>query len=105
MTDIINKLARVDSSAKARSPQAEQSRINGAKSNGPTSDEGKAKSSKNALKHGFAATINVVLSIEDPAEFQLHLAGLRASYAPTNYAEETFVESAESRSEYSSDLV
>ena len=81
MTDIINKLAR-----------CEQSRINGAKSKGPTSEEGKAKSSRNALKHGFAATINVVLSIEDPAEFQLHLAGLRASYAPTNYAEETFVE-------------
>ena len=45
--------------------RSEQSRINGAHSNGPTSIDGKAISSKNALKHGFAASANVVLGVED----------------------------------------
>ena len=71
---------------------SEQARINGAKSKGPTSPAGKAISSANSLKHGFAAVINVVLRIEDKAAFDLHLEGLRASYKPTDYAEQTFVD-------------
>ena len=72
--------------------QSEQARINGAKSHGPTSPEGKAKSSSNALKHGFAATINTVISIEDKPAFDLHLQGIRASFNPQNYMEETLVD-------------
>ena len=71
---------------------SEQARINGAKSRGPITPEGKAKSSANALKHGFAATVNNVLAVEDQADFQLHLARIRASYAPKNYMEETLVD-------------
>ena len=71
---------------------SEQSRINGAKSKGPTSAQGKAKSSSNSLKHGFAAVINVVLRVEDKAAFEHHKTGLAACYKPTDYAEETFVD-------------
>ena len=79
------------SETQKRTP-SEQARINGAKSRGPITPEGKAKSSANSIKHGFAATVNNVLAFEDQADFQLHLAGIRASYAPKNYMEETLVD-------------
>ena len=72
--------------------RSEQARINGSKSNGPTSIEGKARSSANAIKHGFAAVINVVLSIEDEPAFQAHVEGFRASFQPQNYVENSLVE-------------
>ena len=50
-----------------------QSRINGAKSKGPTTSAGKHESSKSALKHGLTAEKHTVLDIEDPAEFNVHL--------------------------------
>ena len=72
--------------------RSERSRINGAKSRGPITPEGKAISSSNALKHGFAATINIVLSIEDEPAFHGHLQGVRDSFTPQNYMEETLVD-------------
>jgi hypothetical protein len=72
--------------------RAEQSRINGAQSHGPTSDSGKARSSKNALKHGFAATVNNVLRIEDPDEFNAHVAGIHAAWSPKDYYEKVLVD-------------
>ena len=48
--------------------RAEQARINGAKSRGPKTEEGKRRSSRNAFKHGL--TSNVILSEEDPREYQ-----------------------------------
>ena len=72
--------------------RAEQARINGAKSQGPTTPEGKAISSSNAIKHGFAAMINVVLTVEEESDFLLHLAGDRSSFIPTNYMEQTLVD-------------
>jgi hypothetical protein len=47
-----------------------QSRINGAKSRGPRTPQGKARSSLNALKHGHYATNAIVLSNEDPQAFE-----------------------------------
>jgi hypothetical protein len=72
--------------------RSEQARLNGAKSKGPITPNGKTRSSKNALKHGFAAVINNVLGIEDEAAFNLHLDGLRASFLPQNYAEHMLVD-------------
>jgi hypothetical protein len=55
--------------------RAEASRRNGAKSRGPKTSEGKARSAQNALKHGLRAQKYVVLPEEDAAEF----AGLEAA--------------------------
>jgi hypothetical protein len=49
--------------------RAEASRQNGAKSRGPKTEEGKARSAQNALKHGMRAEKHLVLPEEDGAEF------------------------------------
>ena len=67
--------------------RAAQARLNGAKSHGPTSPEGKAISSKNALKHGFAAKFNILIEPDDSDAWDLHIAGHYDSYRPSNYAE------------------
>ncbi|HXP87787.1 MAG TPA: hypothetical protein VN841_23845 [Bryobacteraceae bacterium] len=50
-------------------------RTNGAKSQGPVTPEGRARSSQNALRHGLSSA-QVVIPGENPAEFE----ELRASY-------------------------
>jgi hypothetical protein len=55
--------------------RAEASRKNGAKSRGPKTSEGKARSARNALRHGLRAQKYLVLPEEDAAEF----AGLEAA--------------------------
>jgi len=47
--------------------RAEASRRNGAKSRGPKTPEGKARASRNALKHGLRAAKHLVLFAEDQA--------------------------------------
>jgi len=72
--------------------RSEQARINGANSKGPASSQGKAISSRNALKHGFAAVINNVISVEDKEAFEDHAAGYRAAFSPQNYFETTLID-------------
>ena len=58
---------------------------------GPSTPEGKARSSMNALRHGLRARTFALLPEEDPAEWAQHLADLRAGYGPLDDAEEKLV--------------
>jgi hypothetical protein len=62
--------------------RAEASRRNGAKSRGPRTSEGKARSAQNALKHGLRAQKHVVLPSEDAAEFKALETALTEELAP-----------------------
>jgi hypothetical protein len=62
--------------------RAEASRRNGAKSRGPKTPEGKARSAQNALRHGMRAQRYVVLPDEDAVEFAELQAALIEELAP-----------------------
>ena len=63
-------------------PRAEASRRNGAKSKGPSTAEGKARASKNALKHGLRASGAILLGDEDEKAFAALEQGLFADLQP-----------------------
>jgi hypothetical protein len=62
--------------------RAEASRKNGAKSCGPKTPEGKARSAQNALKHGLRSQKHVVLPGESAAEFEALEAAIIEELAP-----------------------
>jgi hypothetical protein len=62
--------------------RAEASRRNGARSRGPKTPEGKARASRNALKHGLRAAKHLVLPAEDPGAFGALEAALLEELAP-----------------------
>ena len=62
--------------------RAAASRRNGAKSRGPKTAAGKARSARNALKHGLRALQYVVLADEDAVEFQTLEVALLDELAP-----------------------
>jgi hypothetical protein len=64
------------------SARAAASRKNGARSRGPKTAEGKARSARNALKHGLRAQKYVVLPEEDAAAFAALEAALVEELAP-----------------------
>ena len=64
------------------SNRAEASRINGARSRGPKTPEGKARASQNALEHGLRAQKFVVVGDEKAAEFVALEAALTEELAP-----------------------
>jgi hypothetical protein len=73
--------------------KSETARANGAKSRGPTTAEGKEKSSRNALKHGLTASSgNILLDSEDPDEFEEIFNKLLGIHEPARPAEKDLVE-------------
>lgn len=80
---------------KSKPPRSEEqkaaSRRKGAKSRGPVTPEGKAKSAHNALRHGLTA-FNLPLTCEDQASFDLVLADCMDEYQPADATENILVE-------------
>jgi hypothetical protein len=62
--------------------RARASRRNGARSRGPNTAAGKARSARNALKHGLRARKSVLLEDEDATEFRRFARALEAELAP-----------------------
>ena len=69
-------------------PRQRASRRNGAKSRGPVTPEGKARSSLNAVKHGLCARSFALVEGEDADEFAAHAQALREDINPVGGAEE-----------------
>src|ERR1700690_79334 len=67
--------------------QLAASRANGARSHGPITPQGKARSSQNSLKHGFAASAFAVVRLEGPEELDNLKADLVSVYQPVNSQE------------------
>jgi hypothetical protein len=74
------------------SVRARASRINGAKSRGPRTEEGKARSSRNALKHGLRAQKLMLVEGEDAAEFEGLEAALADELAPVGVLQSVLVQ-------------
>src|SRR5690349_15718357 len=71
--------------------QINANRLNAQKSTGPTSPEGKARSSLNALKSGIDAWSHIVPG-EDPAELQALTAAFHNHYQPAGPTELSLVD-------------
>ena len=71
--------------------QSETSRQNGAKSHGPVTPEGKAQSSKNAVKHGLTAAV-VVLPHESKGEYNKLLHSYVHDFRSANQSQQDLVE-------------
>jgi hypothetical protein len=70
--------------------KSETARINGAKSHGPVTPEGKARSSANSRRHGLTAS--VLLAGESDEHFQLLLADFMDQFQPQTAVETDLVE-------------
>jgi hypothetical protein len=80
------------------SKKSATARANGAKSHGPATPAGRARSSQNALRHGLAVrdaalpTVSVVLADESIPDFHLLLDSYLDEFAPTSPIEVELVE-------------
>src|ERR1700680_4822203 len=73
--------------------KSESSRINGAKSRGPVTPEGKKRSSMNGVKHGILAK-HICLNIEKPEVFEELVADFCTRFQPADNVELRLVEQA-----------
>jgi hypothetical protein len=74
----------------ATQAQIEANRRNAAKSTGPRSEEGKARSSRNALRHGLCSK-SVLFESEDLDTFESQLAALAEQWQPVGPEEEHYL--------------
>jgi hypothetical protein len=84
---IVNQSAKEPKRRKRKPASAHQiavNRANAAKSTGPTSPQGKTRSSQNAVKHGACSSRFTVVRLEDPAELEELRANLVHCYRPVN---------------------
>src|SRR5436305_5478767 len=72
--------------------RSDTARANGAKSRGPKSAEGKEKSSKNALTHGFTAHHTLLLECENTGQFNEMREEFTAVHRPATPAEQDLVD-------------
>jgi hypothetical protein len=73
------------------SKRVEANRLNGRKSKGPTTADGKSRSRMNALKHGLTAK-ELVLPGEEPDQLQQRVSVFKADFQPQNETEDYLVE-------------
>jgi len=71
--------------------KSDTARINGAKSNGPVTPEGKARSSANSRKHGLTSA-SIMLPDESAEHYQLLLADYMDRFQPQDGVEADLVE-------------
>ena len=71
----------------ATSVRIEANRANAQHSTGPRTEEGKARSALNAIKHGLTAA-SALLPGEDPAEYERHVQSYQSEYQPQTASEE-----------------
>jgi len=69
-------------------------RRNALKSTGPKTPEGKARASRNNLRHGVLVAAPVIREMERTEEWDSHLEGVRTSLAPVGYLEGVLVDRA-----------
>jgi len=74
----------------ARSSDREANRQNALKSTGPKSEDGKHRSRRNALRHGFTAE-TVIEPLERPEEYRAFEAAIVAEYLPQTPVEQELV--------------
>ena len=74
--------------------QAEASRRNGARSQGPVTPAGKARSALNGTRHGLCSLYFFLLPDEDPQAFALFVADFLAVLGPRDHAEHQAAERA-----------
>lgn len=71
---------------------AELARRNSARSMGPKTHAGRARSARNALRHGLRAAAIIFPGLEDVREWERHLAEIVGAWQPRSYLEELLVE-------------
>ena len=62
--------------------RTERARRNGRRSRGPVSERGKARASRNALRHGLTARVHLLLDRDDDADFAALAGSLERELAP-----------------------
>src|SRR5262249_27751725 len=74
------------------SGHTEANRLNALVSSAPKTPEGKARSSRNALRHGLSCALPVLPGLERVEDWEAHHKGILESLAPVGALEESLAE-------------